>query len=43
MAETAPEQFASGITFGAVESMGTLTRGVEEFSLSYGAVFPTLL
>jgi hypothetical protein len=30
-------------TFGEVESTGTSTRGMEELSLSNGAVFPTFL
>jgi hypothetical protein len=36
-------EFATSIAFGDVESTGTLTREMEEFSLSNGAVFPTFL
>jgi hypothetical protein len=43
MSAMTPEQFASGITFGEVESVGTFTREMQKLSPSDGAGFPTLL
>ena len=43
MSATTPEPFASGITFGEVERVGTPTRELERYLLSHDAVFPPLL
>jgi hypothetical protein len=43
MSETAPAQFASGISFGEVERAGPSTRNMERFPLRDSAVFLTPL